>query len=87
MEYRLLGASGLEVSALSFGTMTLGGEGRFAAIGNVQVEEARRQVEDLIRYPSISSRTATILVDLSMWGGRPRPMPLTFRSERIGCGC
>jgi aryl-alcohol dehydrogenase-like predicted oxidoreductase len=45
MEYRLLGASGLEVSALSFGTMTLGGEGRFAAMGNVQVEEARRQVE------------------------------------------
>jgi len=45
MEYRLLGASGLEVSVLSFGTMTLGGEGRFAAMGNVQVEEARRQVE------------------------------------------
>ena len=45
MEYRLLGASGLEVSALTFGTMTIGGEGRFAAMGNVQVEEARRQVE------------------------------------------
>jgi aryl-alcohol dehydrogenase-like predicted oxidoreductase len=45
MEYRLLGASGLEVSVLSFGTMTMGGEGRFAAMGNVQVEEARRQVE------------------------------------------
>jgi len=45
MEYRLLGASGLEVSILSFGTMTLGGEGRFAAMGNVQVEEARRHVE------------------------------------------
>src|SRR5450755_3393585 len=45
MEYRLLGASGLEVSVLSFGTMTLGGEGRFAAIGNVQVEEARRLIE------------------------------------------
>jgi len=45
MEYRLLGSSGLEVSVLSFGTMTLGGEGRFAAMGNVQVEEARRQVE------------------------------------------
>ncbi|MGA2737608.1 MAG: aldo/keto reductase [Bryobacteraceae bacterium] len=45
MEYRLLGASGLEVSVLSFGTMTLGGEGRFAAIGNVQVAEARRHVE------------------------------------------
>lgn len=45
MEYRLLGASGLEVSVLSFGTMTLGGEGRFAAMGNIQVEEARRLVE------------------------------------------
>ncbi len=45
MEYRLLGASGLEVSILTFGTMTMGGEGRFAAMGNVQVEEARRQVE------------------------------------------
>jgi len=45
MEYRLLGASGLEVSVLSFGTMTLGGEGRFAAMGNVQVEEARHQID------------------------------------------
>src|SRR5271157_42561 len=44
MEYRLLGASGLEVSVLSFGTMTLGGEGRFAAMGNVQVDEARRHI-------------------------------------------
>ena len=45
MEYRFLGASGLEVSALSLGTMTLGGEGRFAPMGNVQVEEARRFVD------------------------------------------
>ena len=45
MEYRLLGASGLEVSVLSFGTMTLGGEGRFAAMGNVQADEARRLME------------------------------------------
>src|SRR6202030_4385434 len=45
MEYRMLGGSGLEVSVLSFGTMTLGGEGRFAAMGNVQVEEARRLME------------------------------------------
>jgi aryl-alcohol dehydrogenase-like predicted oxidoreductase len=45
VEYRFLGASGLEVSLLSFGTMTLGGEGRFAAMGNVQVDEARRHVD------------------------------------------
>ena len=44
MEYRFLGSSGLEVSVLSFGTMTLGGGGRFAAMGNVQVDEARRLV-------------------------------------------
>jgi len=44
MEYRLLGASGLEVSVLSFGTMTLGGAGRFAAMGNVQVKEAERLI-------------------------------------------
>ena len=45
MEYRLLGMSGLEVSVLSFGTMTMGGEGRFAAMGNVQADEARRQID------------------------------------------
>ena len=45
MDYRFLGASGLQVSTFSFGTMTLGGEGRFAAMGNVQVEEARQLVE------------------------------------------
>ena len=45
MEYRFLGESGLEVSVLSYGTMTLGGEGRFAAMGNIQVDEARRHVE------------------------------------------
>lgn len=45
MDYRFLGASGLEVSVLAFGTMTLGGEGRFAAMGNVQVDEARHLVD------------------------------------------
>jgi aryl-alcohol dehydrogenase-like predicted oxidoreductase len=45
MELRFLGNSGLEVSVISFGTMTLGGEGRFAAMGNVQVEEARKLVD------------------------------------------
>jgi aryl-alcohol dehydrogenase-like predicted oxidoreductase len=45
VDYRFLGASGLQVSTFSFGTMTLGGEGRFAAMGNVQVEEARRLVD------------------------------------------
>ena len=41
MELRLLGRTGLHVSALSFGTMTFGGEGRFEPVGTTQVAEAR----------------------------------------------
>ena len=42
---RFLGNTGLQVSALSFGTLTFGGRGRFGAMGNVGVEGARRMVD------------------------------------------
>ncbi len=45
MEYRLLGRSGLKVSALTLGTMTMGGGGKFAAVGSVGLDEARRQID------------------------------------------
>ncbi len=46
MEYRLLGGSGLKVSALSFGAATFGGANDFfAAWGSTQVEEARRLID------------------------------------------
>ena len=45
MEYRTLGRSGLRVSALTMGTMTFGGRGNFANVGNTGVDEARRQVD------------------------------------------
>ena len=46
MEYRRLGASGLMVPALSFGTGTFGGEGPlFGAWGNTNEAEARRLVD------------------------------------------
>jgi aryl-alcohol dehydrogenase-like predicted oxidoreductase len=46
MEYRRLGASGLKVPALSFGTGTFGGRGPlFAAWGNTAGPEARRLVD------------------------------------------
>jgi aryl-alcohol dehydrogenase-like predicted oxidoreductase len=45
MEYRQLGRSGLRVSALTFGTMTFGGQGPFSALGATDVEGARRQVD------------------------------------------
>jgi hypothetical protein len=45
MEYRTLGRSGLRVSVLSLGTMTFGGRGAFGLVGDVGVDEARRQVD------------------------------------------
>jgi aryl-alcohol dehydrogenase-like predicted oxidoreductase len=44
MEYRQLGSSGLRVSAITLGTMTFGGRGWAAAVGEVDVEGARRQI-------------------------------------------
>jgi aryl-alcohol dehydrogenase-like predicted oxidoreductase len=45
MEYRQLGRSGLRISTLTLGTMTFGGAGGFAAVGNTDVEGARRQID------------------------------------------
>lgn len=46
MEYRYLGASGLKVPALSFGTSTFGGKGQFfSAWGDTDVQGARRLVD------------------------------------------
>ncbi len=45
MEYRQLGHTGLRVSALALGTMTFGGRGKFAYVGETEVDDARRIVE------------------------------------------
>jgi aryl-alcohol dehydrogenase-like predicted oxidoreductase len=45
MEYRQLGRSGLKVSNITLGTMTMGGKGNFAKVGNVGIDEARRQID------------------------------------------
>src|SRR6187200_874183 len=45
MEQRQLGRSGLRVSALALGTMTFGGRGRFAFVGDTDLEGARRQLD------------------------------------------
>ncbi len=45
MEYRQLGGSGLRVSALTLGTMTFGGRGQFQAVGQTDLEGARRQID------------------------------------------
>jgi aryl-alcohol dehydrogenase-like predicted oxidoreductase len=45
MEHRNLGRSGLRVSVLSLGTMTFGGRGRFAAVGDTDTAGAARQID------------------------------------------
>jgi aryl-alcohol dehydrogenase-like predicted oxidoreductase len=45
VEYRLLGQTGLKISTITLGTMTMGGAGKFGQLGNTGVEEARRQID------------------------------------------
>jgi aryl-alcohol dehydrogenase-like predicted oxidoreductase len=45
MEYRLLGHSGLKVSVVTMGTMTFGGKGPFAKVGNLGLEEVKRLID------------------------------------------
>ena len=45
MEYRQLGHSGLKVSVLTMGTMTFGGKGPFAKVGDVSLDEVRRLID------------------------------------------
>jgi aryl-alcohol dehydrogenase-like predicted oxidoreductase len=45
MEYRQLGRSGLKISTITLGTMTMGGKGNFSKVGNVGLDEARRQID------------------------------------------
>jgi aryl-alcohol dehydrogenase-like predicted oxidoreductase len=45
MDYRFLGRSGLQVSALSFGAMTFGGGEYFRAVGNTEGDAARLMVD------------------------------------------
>src|SRR5437588_3045050 len=45
MDYRQLGRSGLRISSLTLGTMTFGGRGQFRAVGQTDLEGARRQID------------------------------------------
>src|SRR6476659_2339312 len=44
MEYRQLGRSGLRVSTITLGTMGFGGTGWASAVGQIDVDDARRQI-------------------------------------------
>ena len=64
MEYRSLGASGLKVPALSFGTGTFGGSGPlFGAWGNTDEREARRLVDICLEAGVTMFDTADVYSD------------------------
>jgi aryl-alcohol dehydrogenase-like predicted oxidoreductase len=44
MEYRQLGKSGLRISTISLGTMGFGGTGWASVVGQIDVDDARRQI-------------------------------------------
>ncbi|BDA83176.1 aldo/keto reductase [Aureimonas sp. SA4125] len=50
MEYRLLGRSGLKVSAIAMGTFTFGGQGPFAMVGAQDAREARRLIDCCLHH-------------------------------------
>ena len=45
MDYRSLGSSGLKISSLTLGTMTFGGGGNFAKVGDTDLAGARTQID------------------------------------------
>lgn len=50
MQYCILGNSGLKVSQLTLGTMTFGGEGFMAKLGDTDVDEARHLIDKSIDH-------------------------------------
>jgi aryl-alcohol dehydrogenase-like predicted oxidoreductase len=93
MEYRQLGNSGLRVSALTMGTMTFAGQGGFARVGAVSLDEARRLI-DLVADAGVnlidtanfySAGGAESLIGEAM-GGKRKPGMLIATKVRFPMG-
>ncbi|KAA1053168.1 aldo/keto reductase [Azospirillum argentinense] len=79
MEYRTLGASGLKVPALSFGTGTFGGKGPlFSAWGNSDVEDARQLIDICLDAGVTLFDTADVYSD----GGSEEVLGAAIRGRR-----
>jgi aryl-alcohol dehydrogenase-like predicted oxidoreductase len=95
MEYRLLGGTGLKVSALSFGTGTFGGATEFfKEWGSTQVDEARRLIDVCFEAGVNLFDTADIYSDgrseevlgKALEGKRDRALISTKSTFRFGDG-
>ena len=78
MEQRRLGNSGLSVSALSFGTMTIGGRDRFAKMGNLGVDETSR-ILDVLRDTGV---TTIDTADVYSFGGAEEILGQALKGRR-----
>jgi len=93
MQYRQLGNSGLKVSTLAMGTMTIGGAGGFAKVGNVGLADARRMVDicidagvNLIDTANIYSAGASEEVIGEVLGGKRKGGVLIATKARFPMG-
>ena len=94
MDYRQLGRSGLRVSTLTLGTMTIGDAGSSASIGSVDLDGARRQIDlcldagvNLIDKADVYSAGASEeLVGQALVGRRDRVLLATKARMPMGEG-
>ncbi|HEY4351138.1 MAG TPA: aldo/keto reductase [Paraburkholderia sp.] len=93
MEYRQLGRSGLLVSTITLGTMTMGGKGKFAHVGNVGLDEARRQIDmcldagvNLIDTADVYSDGASEEIIGAALGGKRKNNVLIASKARFAMG-
>jgi aryl-alcohol dehydrogenase-like predicted oxidoreductase len=94
MDYRQLGRSGLRVSTLTLGTMTIGDAGPSASIGSVDLDGARRQIDlcldagvNLIDTADVYSAGASEeLVGQALVGRRDRVLLATKARMPMGEG-
>ena len=78
MEQRLLGKSGLSLSVLSFGTMTLGGRDRFQYMGNIGATEAAR----LLDICAEAGVTVVDTADMYSFGGSEEVLGEALQGRR-----
>src|SRR5687768_12740003 len=94
MDHRQLGRSGLRVSALTLGTMTFGGGGRFANVGTTDLDGARRQIDmaldagvNLVDTADVYSDGASeVIVGQALEGRRDRVLLATKARFPMGDG-
>jgi aryl-alcohol dehydrogenase-like predicted oxidoreductase len=94
MEYRQLGRSGLRISTLTLGTMTIGDAGASASVGSVDLDGARRQIDvaldagvNLIDTADVYSAGASEeLVGQALVGRRERVLLATKARMPMGEG-